>query len=294
MRRKDSKPKPSTESAYQKRQRRRAERIIRAISVFPGELRAKVQHALDNDRKLLPRLLAEADIYWRGAEEIRRDMDERISRILSESTLLPRAPKVDCLPEILADPNEYAAQRSFEMVRLLSDPNFENDLRWEALTAALIELSNQTCVYYYHPLVVEAFFTQAVLTAIQQGKDGKPDRMTQRVLNEIQAAMDKSTPRQVLQDIIGRYNGESTGRPSADYLSTIEPQGAPSTPAPEPRESHELSRLRDRLENLELVPENEATRFQLETQIYKLQREAESVDEWPNVIGEHGGGDAAR
>lgn len=45
----------------------------------------------------------------------------------------------------------------------------------------------------------------------------------------------------------------------------------------------ELVTLRAELTKLERLPENEVTRFQLETQIAKLERE-QVADEWPEFI----------
>lgn len=49
-------------------------------------------------------------------------------------------------------------------------------------------------------------------------------------------------------------------------------------------EGHEqLARLKRRLEAVDWLPENEATRFRLETEIYQLESAAD-VDEWPEFI----------
>jgi len=45
----------------------------------------------------------------------------------------------------------------------------------------------------------------------------------------------------------------------------------------------EIADLRDQLKRLERLPENEATRFQLETEIEGLEREL-AADEWPDTI----------
>lgn len=51
-----------------------------------------------------------------------------------------------------------------------------------------------------------------------------------------------------------------------------------------PREKSPLKALREQLEALEFVPENESCRLQLESQIYRLEQEG-TRDEWPDVIG---------
>jgi hypothetical protein len=57
-----------------------------------------------------------------------------------------------------------------------------------------------------------------------------------------------------------------------------------SLPEPEPQDNLRIEELRARLQNLETLPENEAVRFQLETEIYRLEQE-QKRDEWPEVIG---------
>ena len=59
------------------------------------------------------------------------------------------------------------------------------------------------------------------------------------------------------------------------------------TPELSPEIEQQLIILRSRLEQLEYLPENEAVRFQLETQIYQLEQE-QNRNEWPEVIGGEG------
>jgi len=49
------------------------------------------------------------------------------------------------------------------------------------------------------------------------------------------------------------------------------------------RINRRVSRLRGELAKLERVPENEAERFKLETEIYRAERE-QDLEEWPEVI----------
>jgi hypothetical protein len=63
-----------------------------------------------------------------------------------------------------------------------------------------------------------------------------------------------------------------------------QPTPRPAKQAGQPKEEGQrLARLRRELDELERLPENEATCFQLEKQIYDLERE-QDVDEWPEVI----------
>ena len=291
MQRKDSKPKSLTESRRAKSDRRRALKIIRATRVYNEEFCAMVQDALDNDPSRLPRLFAAADEMDKGREEI----DQYFKELMRRPHGIPNAA---CIRELLADHQEYIAQRGFEMARFLENPDADGT-RWEALASALVELSNETGIYYFHPGVVECFFRQAVITAMEKGTGGKPDQRTQRILNEIQALLNDATPKPVIEEIASLYNGESVSPRSAEYLATIEPTDSPYRPIKtrnkpaktrnrsdgETQSDPEVERLRDKLTKLERLPENEATAFQLESEIYKLEREASNANEWPDVIG---------
>lgn len=50
-------------------------------------------------------------------------------------------------------------------------------------------------------------------------------------------------------------------------------------------QNRELKKLQEALAKMERLPENEAERFKLKTEIYKIERENASADEWPEVIG---------
>jgi hypothetical protein len=54
----------------------------------------------------------------------------------------------------------------------------------------------------------------------------------------------------------------------------------PKSPSPDKR----VSQLNAALSRLERVPENEAERFRLETEIFNLEHES-NTEEWPDVIG---------
>lgn len=143
------------------------------------------------------------------------------------SWVMPK-PKQDCTQELLANREEYILQRGFEMARLLEEFSID-DPRCDGLTSALLELSGATNVYCYHPNVVESFFRQAVITAIEKGKDGKPDERTQLVLNEIQALLSKSTPQHVVEEIASRHwGGNSSREPSAAYKTVCLPPDWPA------------------------------------------------------------------
>jgi len=64
----------------------------------------------------------------------------------------------------------------------------------------------------------------------------------------------------------------------ANMLSRF--SGASGAPPRENADQVRISELRVRLNHIEPLPENEAVRFKLETQIYQL----EQADEWPEII----------
>lgn len=68
----------------------------------------------------------------------------------------------------------------------------------------------------------------------------------------------------------------------------IEILGVVTSEAPEreqPKSNNQLDKLRAHLEETELLPENEATRFQLMTEIHRLEN-ALPDEEWPEVVGD--------
>ena len=104
------------------------------------------------------------------------------------------------IKELLSDPGEYIMQKGFEMARLLENRKTDPDIV-NALGCALVELSNQTSVYYYHPQVVECFFRQAVRTAM---KRGKPSSQIVRIMDQIETLLATPDPA-VVQDITSDY-----------------------------------------------------------------------------------------
>lgn len=73
-------------------------------------------------------------------------------------------------------------------------------------------------------------------------------------------------------------NANSTCR--CEHLSEeVAPERVPMETDPE------IISLREKLANLERLPENEAVLFNLESEIYRLECETVSADEWPDLIG---------
>jgi hypothetical protein len=71
---------------------------------------------------------------------------------------------------------------------------------------------------------------------------------------------------------------------SADLFRTLQPGDGLPKEQKARRKRSPLKKLRWDLERLERVPENEGVALQLESEIYRLENEADT-DEWPDVIG---------
>lgn len=52
--------------------------------------------------------------------------------------------------------------------------------------------------------------------------------------------------------------------------------------------SAKIAELQRKLSTLERVPENEGERFKLDSEIYRLEQEGETDNEWPDLLGEGG------
>jgi hypothetical protein len=64
------------------------------------------------------------------------------------------------------------------------------------------------------------------------------------------------------------------------------PKRSPSGQAKQ-AQNRQVKKLEDALARLERLPENEAERFELESEIYKIEHKGKGAiaDEWPDVIG---------
>lgn len=162
-----------------------------------------------------------------------------------------------------------------------------------ALRAVLIELSNESGVGVDARFVAGNFYQAAASEA--ENADNHTVRACFRHLDVLLSNPDAKTARKI-----------------ADYWDSPGTMDMRLDPFPESEEDHQFldpktvknprkrqnkvkvsevaneedstSAIRGKLAKLERLPENEAERFRLETEIYQLER-APNSDEWPEVIG---------
>ncbi|CAN5460827.1 hypothetical protein BH20ACI3_BH20ACI3_41950 [soil metagenome] len=283
MKKNSTGPDPKPESLYAIRKRRRAERmaerIVLATAVYDQTFRDKVQDALDNDQSLLPALLKEADAIDKRREEFGKQYDAAVKNALE------RMQEVD--------------DKASQIEALLANPKTGKQVRY-ALRAVLIELSNESGVSVDEATVAGNFYKAAAAADPSEviGNAIRPLSF-ERCLRHIDALLNKpdyNTAREIgnywdnpghlrIDELTDPFpNDESVPtrtkhrtRPGKSRRKTQDEGGGGVNADPE------LERLRQKLMRLELLPENEAVAFKLESEIYKLEREAD--DEWPDEIG---------
>lgn len=167
-----------------------------------------------------------------------------------------------------------------------------NEKTHDALTSLLVELSNQTGITWWDPKILKVFYRRACQVA--EHTEGSERHRIFDVIGNIGKVLDLKLPDDTLDHVarhaqFPRMNAQET---VANLISRdpskVGYRATPlddDEPAPEPAANTELETLRGKLERLELLPENEAISFQLKTQIYRLEREGETVAElWPDVV----------
>src|ERR1051326_1019099 len=164
------------------------------------------------------------------------------------------------------------------IVKQLASRKQSSEQMRAALTSLLIELLNVTGVGVSDEQIVRIFFQRAA-----------------RVAEQTYTPRDRFAMFDVLTDIsrlLGTTSHEVFSMETLDFVSRHSRFPHPGEPLdmngeevePTPREENEsLITLRQRLNRLERLPENEATAFQLETEIYRLKNES-PADEWPDLI----------
>lgn len=266
--------KPKAESSYAKHQRRRAEKIIQATGRYSAAFRNEVQQALDKLPHKLPVLFREAEIIDARLESAGRSVRAEYRKAgipLGEpSKPLGRSPKHCIVRE--AEEIESLFQQN-EADRL----DEEMSERAQLISNILFDISNESGVDATHPKLVKAYVlaTWDALPGLEYQHNS--DRVHEALLH-IQDLMNGCSQAR-FEEIDAAYNGwahEERARHKEDAEVRREA---------EPFDSDELATVRKKLARLELVPENEAIAFQLKTEIDRLEREADTVQEWPDVIG---------
>lgn len=273
---------PKTESLYARRQRRCAERIIRATGCYSTAFRNEVQQALDKLPHKLPMLFREADRMDERLETAGREIRSRMRKagIPIGEPPMKRSPKrtnVRMAEEIeslfIEHENDRLGEAMAERAQLISD--------------ILFDLSNEAGVYATHPQLVKAYVL--AIWEVLPSLGARDYKDVQRGFDQVRDLMNGCSQAR-FEQIDTIYHGTPEERIQARKEEAgvyEEAEQARAEIELERSESHEgpaLTDLRDKLAKLERLPENEAISLQLESAIYRLEHETDT-DEWPDVIG---------
>lgn len=296
---------PKTESAYTKRQRRKALAIFKADGAYSAAFRNEVKDALDTAPFKLAVLFREAERMDARRETAGRSLHAEMRRNgIPIRTSPDRA--------IARSPRKHLA-RDAEMIEALFQQEADGKLgeewsgRASLISDILFELSNNVGIDTTHPALVKAY----MLAISAKWGDISDVHEAVRMLTQIRDLMNGCTQAR-LEEIDAEYQPEvygfesgSEAREYYDSRCTYERQQeidalrearkaaavveskTESTfhiDAP-PDISAEIETARAQLAALEYVPENEGVRMDLETRIYSLGRQVATVTEWPDVIG---------
>lgn len=280
---KNSTAKPhGSESPYRKRQEKLAGRIILATGVYDDAFRRLVQDALEQYKQGqpsdLPRLIKEADEIFRQHQEFTKALFARMnSGLQEEQAIKAKANKIEAL---VSGPPVTSAQISRDRSAFLK----------YAIRSLLFELSAESSIGIDSSGLAGTFYT----IAASELKDSATET-EQRYLRHIDVLLNDPDHKSVKAIMKYWDNGKMNAidpfpAHNSDHSPSEKPDVRPSRKAKslkpttaEQANDPALITLREKLAKLELVPENEAIGFQLESGIYKLEREAN--DEWPDVIG---------
>lgn len=279
MARKKSKGKEGAprESSYARSQRRKAERIIAASGCYSEAFRDEVATALAEAPWRLPMLFRDADRIDSRRETAGREIRAKLQKAGCPigSPALRRSPK-------------RAFVREAEEIEALLLADYEDRLdadwseRASLISAILYDMSNEAGVDATHPALVKAY-----LLAIRDAEFGRSDHDRRQLMLGFARVRDLlngcSRERfEQIQTIVEGTDHEETMRAVYAESGVVY---TPPAPAPAAVEADEVTSLRQQLTDLELVPENEAIRFQLETEIFNLETAGGADEEWPDVIG---------
>lgn len=253
----------SHQSMYAKRQRRRAEKIIAATGLYSAAFRDEVQQALDRLPHKLPLLFREAD-------EINRKLAARGSRHKKSPQRTPKRGDIRMAEEI----ESLFAQYENEVL------DEQMTKRAELIKSVLFDLQSTAQVFCTHPKIVKAYVL-AIWEALGLNAMGVfCTALSQRDFERVHQAFGQ------VSDLMDGCSQDRFEQISGTYSLDLKlPITARAKDASVNGETLEVVALREELSRLERLPENEATRFQLEKEIYQLEREANADGEWPQVIG---------
>lgn len=266
-------------SAAEKR-RQRAERIVRATGAYSEEFRARVQQALDADPSKLAELLREADeddqLRASVGRSVYADMrkgglplGESDRDITGPNRPLNRSRKHTTLT--LAERIEWLLVEN-KNGRL----NEDGEARAQLIDDILYDVSSTTQITPCHPKLVRSYVL-AIFDKLND-LDQHGYESVQRAFAAIRDLTNLCSDARFEE--IDRHWNSHCYKDEAPYYKTEQAPVEVTIP-----ESAELIALREKLTNLERLPENEAVAFDLETKIYQLERAAVIANDWPDIIG---------
>ena len=282
---KNNKTRSTNETSYAKRRRRRAEKIIAATGVYSTAFRNEVQQALDNNLPhKLPLLFLEAN----EIDRQRKSLDEVIRAKMREAGLpIPATSNIKVQPR--PRPRKNVVVREAEQIESLFIEH-ENDRldkamaeRAELISSILFEAGNEAHVSATHPQIVKAYVL-AIWEALPWLGSRHDYEAVQTAFEQVRDLMNGCSQAR-FEEIDAIYNGDYARKERAGACGEAG-QADTETGHPESQESIALTDLATKLAKLERLPENEAVRFQLESEIYQLERESVAEKEWPDVFGE--------
>jgi hypothetical protein len=150
-----------------------------------------------------------------------------------------------------------------------------------ALTSLLIELSNVTGVDILDEQIVRIFFQRAAKVA-EKTYDPKDRHAMFNVLTDISRLLGTTSTEVFSTETLAFVNRHSRFPHYGEPLDLDESESV----IDDAEANTLIDGIRGKLDRLERLPENEAERFRLETEIYGLENES---DEWPDVIGAEAG-----
>ena len=201
----------------------------------------------------------------------------RASGRLTKQAVARIAREVESL--ITSYENDRLSERDAERAQLISD--------------ILFDVGNESQVNATHPRLIKEYMLtlRDGLPALGSHERREVETALQHVHELVTTGCSK-TRRQHIEDFHDHADHEAS-RVARDAEWGVPERHDP--PATQPAQttaqldnSEAIAKLQRQLSGLENVPENEAVAFRLESQIYKLEREAESAEQWPDVIGDDG------
>lgn len=269
------------ESSYARAQRRRAERIILATGCYSTAFRNEVQAALDKTPHKLPWLFQEAA---RINERL-----ESAGRSIRAAMRAAGAPIREPPPKPMGRSPKNCVVREAEEIESVfvqyrnRDLNEEMSERAELISTILYDTSGEAQIDVNHPDVTRAYYV-AIHDALSDLDTHEKRERVWAAFNQIRDLMNGCSDAR-FDEIYTIYHGEQKERLAAraiEFGDVVPADDENAAPVDEV-ESPELVAARQKLVELEDVPENEAVAFRLETQIYKFEH-PDVDDEWADVI----------